>query len=524
MNLPVSFKRVSATAALALLATTSIVLANEPAPKIKLAQFEVTHPDANCTKLVMAGEGTDIAAGSYFIRIDLAPKSVDIDSLEGVYERKGYYYVNGGTDEKPSPNLMDNGPQDEDLAKGVFAYSFYTKNWPDGRYMLLVGAQNRPASGIYMAAPKGFVITKGKVSPLQISNIPSETHQAVYQKEGVYAVFPDLFILRDGKIGTRFSTKSVRSHIAQSSGVSLISADDGKTWKDAHKPLIDRRWQTKDGSLVLPAARGWIYVDASREEELEKQHKYIMVTPSGKIAYLGGALFRTSTDGGKTWKTQEIKLPENCVGLMNHHAYATYVVTKKGVRLRAIYGRRYISEEKKQGKDEVYFLRSTDDGKTWTCYPMYPDGPPNPARGFNETAIAQAADGTIVAMMRSTDQGYFWQSNSKDDGLTWSAPVKTPIWGFPADLIRLKDGRLLCTYGYRRAPMGIRASLSSDNGKTWDVEHELILRQDGFGSPGDLGYPLAYQLPDGKIFTIYYITTDGQNTHIASTIYDLPKK
>jgi hypothetical protein len=488
--------------------------------KIKLTQFEITHPDKNSTKLVMAAEGTGVAVGSYFIRLDVAPVGMKIDSF---YEYGGFYYVNGGTSDKPSANLMDNGKLDEDPTPGVFAYTFHTKNWPDGKYMFLAGAHNRPAAGTYMSDSRGFIITKGNVAPLAISNIPSAVHRDVYNKEGVYAVFPDLFILPDGKIGTSFGTKAVRSHIAQSASASLISADGGKTWQNADEPLSDKRWKTKDGGLVVPEARGWIYTDTSHKDELAKQHKIINATPSGGIAYLGGAEFRTSSDGGKTWKTQDIKVPENCVGLMNHHSYATYLVTKKGVRLRAIYGRRFDPKTNTVGKDEEFFLRSTDDGKSWTCYPMYPGGLPDPKIGFNETAIAEAADGAIVAMMRSDPMGYLWEATSKDGGLTWSAPVQTPIWGSPADLIRLKDGRLLCSYGYRRAPMGIRASLSSDNGKTWDVAHELILRQDGFGNPGDLGYPLAYQLPDGDIFTIYYITTDGQNTHVASTTYELPK-
>jgi len=452
--------------------------------KIRLTQFEITHPDKNSTKLVMAAQGINMAVGSFFIRLDGAPTGAKID---GFYEYGGYHYLNGDTSAHPSANIMDNGKLDEDPRPGVLAYTFHTEKWPDGRYAFLAGAHNRPATGYYMSDSKAILITKGNVAPLATSNIPSAVHRDVYNKKGVYAVFPDLFILPDGNIGTSFGTKAVRSHIAQSTSASLISSDGGKTWSNADEPLVDKRWKTKDGKLVVPAAQGWIYTDASRKAELEKQHKIINATPSGGIAYLGDAQFRTSSDGGKTWKTQEIKIPENCVGLMNHHAYATYLVTKKGARLRAIYGRRFDPKTNTVGKDEEFFLRSTDDGKSWTCYPMYPSGLPDPKVGFNETAIAQAADGTIIAMMRSTEQDYLWEATSKDDGLTWSAPVKTPIWGFPADLIRLKDGRLLCSYGYRRAPMGIRASLSSDNGKTWDVAHELILRQGRFRKSGRFG-------------------------------------
>jgi len=93
-----------------------------------------------------------------------------------------------------------------------------------------------------------------------------------------------------------------------------------------------------------------------------------------------------------------------------------------------------------------------------------------------------------------------------------------PIWGYPAHLLSLKDGSLLCTYGYRKDPLGIRACLSYDKGATWDVEHEIILRADGKGE-GDLGYPVSIQLEDGRIFSIYYMQTgSGQMPEIDGNI------
>ena len=72
--------------------------------------------------------------------------------------------------------------------------------------------------------------------------------------------------------------------------------------------------------------------------------------------------------------------------------------------------------------------------------------------------------------------------------------------GNPPSLIKLKDGRLCLTYGYRAAPYSIRAQLSSDNGKTWN--EPTLLRDDGSGT--DIGYVRSVQRPDGKIVTVYY--------------------
>ena len=99
------------------------------------------------------------------------------------------------------------------------------------------------------------------------------------------------------------------------------------------------------------------------------------------------------------------------------------------------------------------------------------------------------------------------------------------MWGYPADLRLLRNGNLLCTYGYRRKPYGIRACFSRDGGETWDTEHEVVLRDDalsggtghGKGYPGDLGYPRTVELDDGSFLTAYYITLDDGVTHLAAT-------
>jgi hypothetical protein len=88
--------------------------------------------------------------------------------------------------------------------------------------------------------------------------------------------------------------------------------------------------------------------------------------------------------------------------------------------------------------------------------------------------------------------------------------------GNPPSLIRLADGRLCLTYGYRAVPFGIRARLSGDGGKTWN--QEIVLRDDGGGR--DVGYPRSVQRPDGKVVTVYYFhdTLKGER-YIAATIW-----
>ena len=75
-----------------------------------------------------------------------------------------------------------------------------------------------------------------------------------------------------------------------------------------------------------------------------------------------------------------------------------------------------------------------------------------------------------------------------------------------------RDGRLLCTYGYRPGrhgdPGGIRATVSRDGGRSWDIDQEVRLRSDFLNM--DIGYPESLQLPDGSVLTVYYFNLFGR--------------
>jgi hypothetical protein len=116
--------------------------------------------------------------------------------------------------------------------------------------------------------------------------------------------------------------------------------------------------------------------------------------------------------------------------------------------------------------------------------------------------IAEASNG-IIAHIRNhnkANEGETLQSESADGGRTWSIPHAIGVWGLPSHLVRLKDGRLLMSYGYRRAPFGNQARSSEDNGATWS--QPMVISADG--DAGDLGYPSTVQLDDASLVTIWY--------------------
>lgn len=116
--------------------------------------------------------------------------------------------------------------------------------------------------------------------------------------------------------------------------------------------------------------------------------------------------------------------------------------------------------------------------------------------------------------------------HSDDGGYSWSAPRPIVAWGGspwaarrPAAQaaagvhyrspwpLRLRDGRIVVLFGRRKPPFGLGLIVSEDEGATWSGE--AVIRDDSAGP--DLGYPVATQLEDGRIFTAYYFTRDDGN-------------
>jgi hypothetical protein len=488
---------------------------------IEFTHFEVIRPDDHSLRIDAKVSDPENRFRSFCVR--MTPPADQASVLPGFFvAENGYAYLKGeGLGGNPAL-LADNGPLDENPAPLEFSVQLDTTDWPEGRHALSVCAHNRPEGGEYVYDSRITMLTIGDPPELRNggSNIAGAEHRVVYQKDGVYACFPSLNVLTDGTLVTSFGTRSRRSHIDPTGGSQrLASTDGGRTWAPYSGSTIRPSWKTERGELVSARARAWIYTDADRRDTLLAEGRTVRNVRPGTIAYLGGALVRRSTDGGETWQQEQLDVPEYVAGLMGYHHAASTLVADDGTRLVAVYGRR-IGQE----LSEVFLLRSGDDGRTWEVRPMYPDGLPNPKLGFDETALIQSPDGAIHALMRTRPAEFLYQATSTDGGATWTEPKQTPMKGYPAHAITLADGRLLCVYGYRFAPMGIRACLSDDDGRTWRIDDELVLRADGFGSPSDLGYPLSHQLPDGRIVTIYYHTTDGQNTHIATTHWNVPTR
>ncbi len=104
-----------------------------------------------------------------------------------------------------------------------------------------------------------------------------------------------------------------------------------------------------------------------------------------------------------------------------------------------------------------------------------------------------------------------------------------PHYRLPCALVT-QDGRIVVVFGRRSyeeyGSRGVLGVVSDDLGETWSAE--FVIRGDAY--TWDCGYPVATELADGTIFTVYYITSkDGDQPvpeqacvrYIAGTFFKL---
>jgi hypothetical protein len=186
-----------------------------------------------------------------------------------------------------------------------------------------------------------------------------------------------------------------------------------------------------------------------------------------------------------------------------------------------------------RGRRGIVAAESRDKGRTWevvgrvASFPPYPGDAPDGGAFLGEPHVVEVEPGKLLAMARYEEmprqkdrtRSVLWRFDSEDGGRTWTRPEPTEILGKPPHLVKLADGRILATYGYRHEPYGERAVLSRDKGATWDPSDVVVLRDDA--PNGDLGYPASAQLADGTILTVYYqVEKPGEKTCLMTTHWD----
>ncbi|MBI5684999.1 MAG: exo-alpha-sialidase [Verrucomicrobia bacterium] len=293
----------------------------------------------------------------------------------------------------------------------------------------------------------------------------------------------------------------------------MVSHDNGVTWCWPQVlldgPIDDRDSgvvETAKGSILVTTFTSLAYekglLAAEKKSAGEKgawpaaklkawQAVHNRIGAKEREAELGQWMIR-SADGGVTWSAR----------------YSSIVNSPHGP-IQLSDGRLlYAGKELWTGKKRVGVCESRDDGKTWRWLAEIPVRDGDEAKNYHELHAVEVSRGHIIVQIRNHNKanaGETLQTESSDGGKTWSVPHSIGVWGLPSHLLRLRSGKLLMTYGHRRAPFGNQARVSDDGGKSWS--EPVIISGDGAG--GDLGYPSTVELADGTLLSVWYEVIKG---------------
>jgi len=407
---------------------------------------------------------------------------------------------------------LDDGSKRELVGvKGFPGYHFDTEvlachGWPLEGRKLVLRCLGKP---VYLygfrfvpSAAAGAAAAEQKVTRWLATD-----HVTFVEEPDRHFAFPGAALLKNGDLAVVYREGTVHG-VERIGKVSLSrSVDGGRTW--------------------LPR------VTALDRPDVDDRDPSLFQMSDGMVLLTSPDCLSTSTDGGKTWSEPR---PTPVFGPKGP------VEDEEG---NIVYGglQRVVQREFTQIRGRSALLqanavyRSADKASSWeaaglAAYTLYLKGAEAPLDyiWYDEPFMCVVPHKFWVFSVRVDLDGFARIIRSPDRGKTWEPIIKTPVWGYPQHLLPLRDGRLLMTYGYRCPPWGIRACLSGDNGKTWDIDNEIILRMDGGTPEGqerkvidrDLGYPVSVQLDDGTIFTVYYHNTAGTNCFIAGTFWRLP--
>lgn len=352
------------------------------------------------------------------------------------------------------------------------------------------------------------VCRHGEAAPLKIAAKKAETICGVRRvqnraeiiwthpiRKAEYIGWPTVMRRRGGELIASYSGNR-EGHVCPYGREELIrSFDGGETWTQKpeifHNSIIDDR----DCGITELANGDLLAVFFSSTCFAGSHPKAYAKLPKELVDEARGFWTRRSTDGGKTWEDpvpHQSSSPHGAIQLKD----GRLIIAGFAFRRWDMWNRKHCPDP----ETSLMIEESTDNGRSWHVLTKVALQPPFNAREYGiEPYPVETDDGRLIVFCR-TMLPHMAQVVSTDGGRTWSKMSMTPLAGLPPHFLKLKNGKLLCTFTQRGSKHEV-AAVSDDQGRTWDVANEILLSK---GFTGDMGYPSTVENDDGTLVSVYY--------------------
>jgi hypothetical protein len=172
----------------------------------------------------------------------------------------------------------------------------------------------------------------------------------------------------------------------------------------------------------------------------------------------------------------------------------------------------------KMNKSRSFLMRSTNHGENWTYISTIASDPVE-QEGFGEPALVRLSHGPragrLICLMRTGRENPVYQSESDDEGKTWTRarPLhwfysrfgrSRPIVGVDPDVVEMQDGTLAMSYGHKPdyREHGNYVAFSLDQGNSWTSVTQI-------SSTATSAYTGIREVSPGELFVVYTTSENG---------------
>jgi hypothetical protein len=344
------------------------------------------------------------------------------------------------------------------------------------------------------------------------------THKSVFG--------PDVEVLADGRLIAAARVGSGK-HSPDGDLLFFESADEGRTWT----PMDVRFDWVRNG---VPGAPQSVYLSAVAPHRLLMTTLWVDFTdpslpffhPETEGLLPVTILIAESDDGGRSWSPFRVV---DTSPMIQGACTGPIMALPDGTLLQPFeVHKKYLDRRPMMQKAGVIF--SYDGGFTWQD-PTVVAHDPTRELFYWDQRHALLPDGSILAIfwtynnLAARDECLHW-SVSRDGGKAWTKPVSTGIPGHPSVPVPLggDDVLLLSVHRFGEPPC-LRALLSRDKGRTWDLAGALVFYEHPVldAPPADstadmlqdislwtFGLCTGRRLPNGDVFCVYYAGDSSQ--------------